>query len=284
MRHPIEQPPLENLENHQAFFKRIEKANILPTEKSEWSLEELKQNFDDVFQKYGAIALEKNNGKIFTTLSGGLDSSLALAFLRKNFPKEEIITFSMGGSEKHPDILHARLAAEKFGSKHNEFIPTADEIQEALMEYKDKFKENNFEKITKTGDVDVYLLYKYISKFHPNIMLVHDGIDELMGGYWDHRDVNSETERKDAFTKFWQALVPDHLVPLIKTSDNFDIDLLFPYLDSKIIENISRIPLNDRTSKELSKIQERKIAQELGVPEGIINRQKRGQVGMLDRE
>jgi asparagine synthase (glutamine-hydrolysing) len=283
MKHPIEQFPAKNTEKYREFFERIEKTNILPREKREWSREELKQTFNDVFQKYGEIALERNKGKFFMTLSGGLDSTLALALLRKNFPKDKIVTFAMGGSVKHPDILHARLAAEKFGSNHNEFIPTTEEVQEALEEYKNKFSENDLEKNTKTGDADVYLLYKYISRFHPDVLVAHDGIDELMGGYWNHRKLTGK-EKKQAFTDFWKVLVPDHLKPLTRTSDNFKIDLLFPYLDSEIIKAVSQIPLEDRTTVASSKKPLREIAQELGVPKEIIERQKRGQVGMLDIE
>ncbi len=272
------------MEKYREFFERIKKADILPAEKREWSLEALKQNFDNVFREYGKIALIKNNGGIFTTLSGGLDSTLALAFLRKNFPTNEITTFSMGGNANHPDILHARLAAEKFGSNHNEFVPEKDEIQEALAEYKAKFQENNLEKATKTGDIDVYLLYKYISRFQPNVLMVHDGIDELMGGYWNHRKDVPKIEKERIFANYWKALVPNHLEPLIKTCNNFNIDLLFPYLDQKIIEAVSHIPLEDRTSIEISKKPLRDIAQELDVPKEIIERSKRGQVGMLDIE
>lgn len=265
------------------FFERIERVDILPSKEKEWSLEGLKQDLESVFCEYGKIALEKNNGKIYTTLSGGLDSTLSLAFLRKNFPKNEIITFSMGGSVNHPDILHARLAAEKFGSSHNEFIPEASEIQEALEEYKVKFQ-SDLKEAVKTGDADVYLLYKYISKFHPNVLLAHDGIDELMGGYWNHRKDVAKAEKEKIFVDYWKELVPNHLEPLIKTADNFGINFLFPYLDQGIIESIACIPLEDRTSVEISKKPLREIAKELGIPKEILERPKRGQVGMLDRK
>jgi asparagine synthase (glutamine-hydrolysing) len=279
---PVKSP--EGTEKYGEFLKRVEETDILPTGEGEWSPEELRQIFEDVFNKYGLEALAKNNGKIFTTLSGGLDSSLALALLRENFPTDEIVTFSMGGSTEHPDVLHARLAAEKFGSNHHEFIPTPDEIQEALAEYKKENEKSDLEMAAKTGDADVYLLYKYMSRFNPNTLLVHDGIDELMGGYWNHRKEATEEEKREVFAGYWKVLVPDHLNPLIGTSSNFDINLLFPYLDPKIIEIASHIPLSERTSVETSKKPTRELARELGVPKEILERPKRGQVGMLDRE
>jgi asparagine synthetase B (glutamine-hydrolysing) len=271
-------------EKYGELFERIKGTDILPIKGSEWSLENLEQEMNRVFFEYGKKALEENEGKIYMTLSGGLDSTLSLALLRKNFPTEEIITFSMGGNQNHPDILHARLAAEKFASNHYEFIPDENEIQNTLAEYKTNFPEKDLEKAVKTGDLDVYLLYKNISKFKPKVLLAHDGIDELMGGYWDHRKDNSESEKEKIFADFWNKLIPDHLVPLAKTSDNFKIDLLFPYLDERVIKTISNISLSDRTSIESSKKLLREIATTMGVPTEILTRPKRGQVGMLDIE
>jgi len=270
------------LKKYGELFERVNETNILPVENNKWSLENLEQEMNQVFLEYGQNALDENDGRIYTTLSGGLDSTLALAFLRKNFPTEEIVTFSMGGTQNHPDIIHARLAANKFTTNHHEFIPIADEIKEVLEEYKSKLPENDLEKATETGDLDVYLLYKYISKFEPKVLLAHDGIDELMGGYWNHRKNSLPTEKEAIYTDFWNKLVPDHLAPLVTASNSFGIDLLFPYLDARIIETISNIPLSERSSFEKSKIPLRAMARALGVPEEILTRPKRGQVGMLD--
>jgi len=284
----IPEPEKESvvLEQYDKLFERIEDADILPSfnNENEWSIEELEQTMSQVFFEYGKTALDTNTGKIYTTLSGGLDSTLALALLRKEFPSAEIITFSMGGTENHPDITHARLAAKKFDTKHHEFIPTSDEILESLTEYRSKLPKINLENACKTGDTDVYLLYKYISKFNPQLLLAHDGIDELMGGYWNHRKDMSQTEREMNYKYFWNRLIPDNLMPLTATANNFGIDLLFPYLDERIVKTISNIPLLNRSSIEVSKEPLRTIAQTLGVPKEILTRSKRGQVGMLDLE
>jgi len=282
---PKEQESLiVSAENQERLFERLERINILPAEKKEWSLDKLEQDLNGVFCDYGQLALEKNNGKIFLTLSGGLDSTLALAFLRNNFLEKEIVTFSMGGSVNHPDVLHARLAAKKFGSDHNEFIPTPEEIAQALEEYQKKTPEGDLKEVVKTGEVDMDLLYKYLSDFHPNVLLACDGIDELIGGYWDHRKITPKEEKEKIFADYWNQLVPHHLIPLIKRGSDFGISFLFPYLDQKVIQSISGIPLEDRTSKEVSKKPLREIAGRLGVPAEILTRAKRGQVGMLDKE
>lgn len=263
----------------------VEKFSAVSEKENEnWSLKELEGCLTEAFREAGEEALKENDGTIYTTLSGGLDSSLALAFLRKNFPEARIVTITMGGDQEHPDVIHARLAAQKFHSEHQEIIPTKDDIADAIREYREKFPEIDPEKATEEGDFDVYLLYKNISKLNPKALIVHDGIDELTGGYWGHRKDEAADARKKAFLKFWNNLIPGHLKPLLATSRNFNIQLIFPYLQEKLIKYISEIPINDRVSSEMGKKPMREIAKTMEVPEQIITRSKRGQVGMLDIE
>ncbi len=277
----LRNPETENY--YQKLFELIKETDIAVGNEKEWSLEKLKDSFINAFKTAGEKALKDNNGKIFTTLSGGLDSSLALAFLRKNFPEDEIVTFTMGGSEKHPDIEYGRLAAEKFKAIHQEIIPRPEEIQEAVAQYHEKFPEADLKEASKTGDIDVYLLYKKILEY-PDVktVIAHDGIDELMGGYWLHRQAKAAQEKKEVFVDFWQRLIPKHLSPLIKTASSFDIRLIFPYLDSETVKAISQIPLEDRVAQGEGKKPLREIAKRLDVPEEIINRSKKGQLDMLE--
>lgn len=267
---------------YDVLFERIAQTNILPSPESKWSLENLDQSLKSVFLDYGSVALEANGGKIHTTLSGGLDSTLAVAYLRKNFPTAEINTYTMGGTEEHPDVIHARIAAEKFDTVHHEYIPTSDQMAKALTEFNAMHQGTDLKIAGETGNSDVFMLYKYISQFKPKIILAHDGIDELMGGYWDHRKNCTPKERETIYRGFWDRLIPDHLEPLIETGSEFGIEVLFPYLDSRITQAASDIPLDNRSSIQESKKPLRAIARQLGVPEEILTRPKRGQVGMLD--
>lgn len=285
----IEQP-VESEPSYEELFKLVEKSDILPKdENQEWSLNDLQLTLTEAFKEAGEQSLKNNDGKIFITLSGGLDSSLALAFLRKIFSDKEIITFTLGGTEAHPDVVHARLAAQKFKSLYQEIIPTPQDIHNTMMKYQEKFPGKDLEKATKSGEFDVYLLYKKMSEHpdKPKTIIAFDGIDELMGGYWQHRDTKTK-EQKETFNDFWQRLVPEHLISLTKTASSFDINLIFPYLDRQVIEAISQIPLRDRVDttgfKGIGKKPMREIAKRLGVPDEIINRPKRGQVGMTEKE
>ena len=269
----------ENEGGYDSLFARIKNSVIVPQNEHEWSVESLDSTLNSVFADYGQKAIEANNGSIYMTLSGGLDSTLALAYLRKNFPDSEIVTFTMGGYENHEDVKHARIASEKYQSNHHEIIATADDIAEAINEYQAKFPDANLEMATKYGDLDVYLLYKKIAEKNPKVVLTFEGIDELAGGYWPHRDQATE----ETYEKYWRKLIPDHLEPLTATAESFGINLEFPYLDERVIKQIAEIPIEQRSDFDEGKKPLRKIAREMGLPSEIIERPKEGQVGMLRR-
>lgn len=275
--------PLEN-EGEQVLdtVKSIEV--VADKEDENWSFEDLKNEMLKSFEQAGSRALKENQGTIFVTLSGGVDSTLGLAMLRKNFPDVKIVAFTMGGSNDHPDVVHSRMAAEKFQAEHQVIIPEKDDILEAIAEYQKKFPGADMKQAGAGGDFDVYLLFKNMSKADPKLLIAYDGIDELMGGYWGHRKGESIEERKKAFSEFWDRLIPHHLKPLLATSQRFGINIIFPYLEKNLANMISKIPVSDRVSDEVGKLPMRELAKMFEVPDEIIKRPKRGQVGMLEIE
>jgi asparagine synthetase B (glutamine-hydrolysing) len=275
--------PLEN--EGEEVLKVVNSVDVVSEKENlNWSLENLKGRMLESFRVAGKKALEENQGTIYVTLSGGVDSTLGLAIIRQNFPEARIVSFTMGGNEDHPDVVYARIAAEKFGADHQEIIPSQNDIQEALAEYQKEFPGSDAEKAVTDGDFDVYLLYKKISAMRPKLMIAYDGIDELMGGYWGHRKEKNSEEKKRAFAQYWERLIPYHLRPLLDTSQRFDICLIFPYLNKELAQMISEIPVSDRVSDEVGKLPMRELARIFDVPEEIIKRSKRGQVGMLEIE
>ncbi len=277
---------IEKIAEYESVFEIIRNVDtISEKEDNNWSLKELEDKLITPFKKAGEEALKNNVGVVYTTLSGGLDSTLSLSLLRKELgPEVKIATFTMGEDENHPDIQHARTAAEKFNTEHHEFIPTPNEIHTALENFKKDRPGEDLKKAVTEGDFDVYLLYKHISQFKPKTVIVHDGIDEQMGGYWKHRKDMPKKERKEIFRDLWKKLKPGHLDPLIKSSQQFNIHLLFPYLDKELVSFISKIPVEDRASERIGKKPLKKVAKHFNIPQEIINRPKRGAIGMTEIE
>jgi len=112
-------------------------------------------------------------------LSGGLDSSLVLALLRKIYPEIPISTFCLARIENQ-DTISAQEIAKLFKTKHNEIIISDTEFNKFLNKY-NKIKKYNHE-----GNINWFILSSYAKKFS-DIIITGDGGDECFGGYWLHK-------------------------------------------------------------------------------------------------
>lgn len=238
----------------------------------QWNLNELEKILTDSIRRCAEVCLEKNNGLICMTLSGGLDSSFCLAKIREIFgPRIPVHTFTVSGSKTYPDFKFANLVSGIFNTIHHSFIPDNHDINRGKCLIAQYWPEEHIFR----GDVAVLILYKCIAAYGMKCVTALDGIDELLGGYWDHRRHQGLKEKTGAFQKRWGFLEKNHLIPLERSSRHFGIKVIFPYLQKPVIEYISRIPLDDRTSFEKSKIPLRMIAQPY-LPIEILTRKKKG--------
>lgn len=210
---------------------------------------------------------------IAMTLSGGLDSSFCLWVIRKNFSLSKISTFTIGLNESHPDIVFAREMARLCKTEHHEIIPTKFQIDSAKRIVASLWpgEEKN------PGNAAVLMAYQHMAENGVSAVIAHDGIDEQLGGYPEHRCNNGPEEKKAAFRMLWDKLETDHLLPLQRKADHFGVGVIFPYLQKRVIKHTSRIPLDMRTSRDVSKIPLREIASsKKDFPRSIIERKKIG--------
>lgn len=268
-------------------WREVVKLPVVAPEKP-WYLEKLEDLFRESIGVVVTQSLKDNNGVIYTTLSGGVDSSLCLAIIAELCPADtEIHTFTAGGSEKHPDIQFARKVAELFNTTHHEIIVEPKSKAEIIKEFTDFYGESpQTEEMIKRADINVWVVYREIAKAKVKSVIAHDGIDELMGGYWLHRQAASEGKEKqeEVFRRFWKELELEHLVPLESTAHHFGIQLLFPYLQKRLVEYISHIPVTERASFASGKLPLKEIARKYVWPKEVVDRKKRGFVDALMEE
>lgn len=250
-----------------------------------WNITDLEGILRKSVENVAKQAIQDNNGKIYTTLSGGVDSSLCLAIITELFPSgTEIHTFTAGGSEKHPDIQFARIVSQLFNTTHHEIIVNQNEKRKVIKEFKVFYGDSpETEAMIKRGDINVWAVYQEIARLKAKSVIAHDGIDELMGGYWLHRQTaeGGKTQQEAVFKRFWQDLQSKHLEPLEKTAGHFGITVLFPYLQRNLVEYISRIPVDKRASFNSGKIPLKEIAQKYVWPKIVVDRKKRGFIDAL---
>ena len=123
----------------------------------------------------GKISQEigKNTGKIGISLSSGIDSTLILALLRKEYPSIEIESVSVKFSESIDETVASKKISEKFQTNHHilEIDNFLEELPKAISIVKQPF-----------WDLHWYYLVKKMKNF-TNVFLSGDGGDELFGGY-----------------------------------------------------------------------------------------------------
>ncbi len=128
---------------------------------------------EDKIENYLQQNLNDSNSTISISLSGGIDSSLVLGYIRKLFPNIKIEAVSIKFSESIDETQDAKKIAEHFGAEHNilevdnylEILPSAIGIT------KMPFWDNHW-----------YFISQFASK-KSKILASGDGGDEIFGGY-----------------------------------------------------------------------------------------------------
>jgi asparagine synthase (glutamine-hydrolysing) len=110
-------------------------------------------------------------------LSGGVDSSAAVAYMAQQAP-ERVKTFSIGFTSKQFDELaYARLAVERWSTDHREQVvnPSIHEMLGKLVEHYD-------EPFADSSAIPMLYLSR-MTRQHVTVALCGDGADELFCGY-----------------------------------------------------------------------------------------------------
>lgn len=235
--------------------------------------------------------------KAYIALSGGLDSSLLVALISKNFPGYRIIGVTVG-SKKSSDIKFSRLVAKKFDIEHIIEKITYDDIENSILDCIDVTKKikNNI-----GCDISLFLLYKFISK-HTKKVMVGDGVDELAFGDSSYRNpkeyfrniiAKNDEERKiidksidyKDFPKaknffflmkyVWKYELFMSLQYFREYSNYFKLKVMLPYLSENLMEILNKIPIENKIDKDETKKIIREIASKY-LPKDIISRNKVG--------
>jgi len=236
-------------------------------------------------------------------LSGGIDSSLVLALIRKVYPKVSISTFTLAKSKDYTDMVFARKIANLFKTNHNEIIISDEEYRKFLTEY-NKVKQYDFK-----GDINVYILCSFAREFS-NIIVTGDGGDECFGGYWLHqyplghketgtiksfeeihptprkylkemvnvgfRDfLFKEKSQKEDYDAAWEYFVnimaPRHLAPLWHTAKVLNVEVYTPLFSEKLINFMRNLPYTERVGRKIEK-----ALASMYLPESVVERESVG--------
>lgn len=112
-------------------------------------------------------------------LSGGLDSSLIVALMKKLRDGGEVQTFAAGFADQRFDELpYARQVSEAVGTTHHEVMVSADDFRE-LWETLTWHSEGP---VSQPADIAIYKIAKQ-ARGEVKVLLSGEGSDEIFGGY-----------------------------------------------------------------------------------------------------
>jgi asparagine synthase (glutamine-hydrolysing) len=152
-------------------------------------------------------------------LSGGLDSTAMLSLASPKLDKP-ISSYTIGFS--YPGVVDerpfARLAAERFGSKHYEISITAREFAAFLPEYV-RYME---EPVCEPASVALYFVSK-LAKQYVKVLISGEGGDEAFGGYHNYRNM------------FWLETIKKALGPLRSTAGR-GMELIGHMSNSRVLQ------------------------------------------------
>jgi len=200
--------------------------------------------------------LDSNYKKIGISLSSGIDSTLVLALLRKEFPSTDIESISVKFSESTDETDISKKISKKFHTNHHilEIDNFLEELPKAISIVKQPF-----------WDLHWYYLVKKMKSL-TNVFLSGDGGDELFGGYTfrykkflELTNENSNTKEKiisylNCHERDW---IPDQeLIFGNECKFNWEeiYQILEPYFNNSL-SNLTQVFLADYNGKLLHNMQ-----------------------------
>ncbi|XP_053323218.1 asparagine synthetase [glutamine-hydrolyzing] [Spea bombifrons] len=223
------------------------------------SLGKLQSGFDHETVKRNICLLFENavrkrlmaHRRIGCLLSGGLDSSLVAATLRKLMKENTLCyplqTFAIGMDDS-PDLLAARKVASHIGSEHHEVMFDAEEGIQAVDEV--IFTLETYDITTVRASVGMYLVSKYIRKKTDSVVIFSgEGSDELTQGYIYFHKAPSPEEAAEDSERLLRELYLFDVLRADRTTAAHGLELRVPFLDHRFTAYYLSLPPELRTPK-----------------------------------
>ena len=184
--------------------------------------------------------VDNTDRDITCLLSGGLDSSLIAALVRKITKNKELHTWSIGmkGSE---DLKYAKIVADYIGSTHHCIELEEKEFLEAIESV--IYDTETYDTTTVRASVGNWLISKYINEnSDAKVVFNGDGSDEVCGGYMYFHLAPDPLE----FDKECRRLLNDiHYFDVLRSDRSISshgLEARTPFLDRSFVQTYLSIP------------------------------------------
>jgi asparagine synthase (glutamine-hydrolysing) len=186
----------------------------------------------------------QSDRKIGCMLSGGLDSSLVTAIVKK-YSKENVVTYSIG-LENSLDLENARKVAKHLGTEHHEVIFSEKTGLDAIPDV--IYATETWDTTTIRASVPMYLLSKYISENTPEVKVIlsGEGADEVCQGYLYFHNQPNCYEGHDESVRLLEDLYYYDVLRVDRCTAAFGLEVRVPFLDREFLNNYMSIPRHYR--------------------------------------
>lgn len=118
-------------------------------------------------------------------LSGGVDSTGLLSFCAEETNKDlQTFTIGFGGEEFADERTYARLAAQRYGTKHHEMTISPEDFRDFLPTYVRHMEEP----VCEPPAIALYYITRLASKY-VKVLISGEGGDEAFAGYQNYRNL-----------------------------------------------------------------------------------------------
>jgi asparagine synthase (glutamine-hydrolysing) len=269
-----------------AVFDRDEVSvkKALPLYKKEIEIKSMAEAVDK-YERALHLALRKRLAtmshlrKVGVLLSGGVDSCLIAKLIRDAASGLgiEAIAYTAGLPDS-PDVNFAREFAKELGIKHKTKILNIDTIEEYIPKVIEAIEDSDFVQV-ETG-IGLYAVIDTASQDGITVIFSGQGPDELWGGYTWYPRVLGKDGRHELYRRMWDDLTRADIETLDrenKIAMAHGVELLFPYLDTKVVNVAMSVESELKVTSEedhLGKHPHRQLAIKIGISEKYANREK----------
>lgn len=264
--------------------ERVSIKKALPFDEKEIEIKDMAQAVNAYEEAlYSAVRkrlTEVNHiDKVGVLLSGGVDSCLITKLVHN-------AAFSLGmeaiaytaGLPDSPDVSFAREFARGLGIKHETRVLNINEVEEYIPKVIEAIEDSDFVQV-ETG-IGLYAAIDMARQNGITVIFSGQGPDELWGGYNWYPNVLGKDGRQELCRRMWDDFTRADIETLDrenKIAMAHGIELLFPYLDTKVANVAMSVASELKVTSEedyLGKHPHRQLAIKIGISEKYANREK----------
>jgi asparagine synthase (glutamine-hydrolysing) len=257
---------------------------VLPFHKGETDIKSMARAVDGCEEAlYSAVrkrlAEVNHTGKVGVLLSGGVDSCL-IAKLVHDVASDlgtEVTAYTVGLPDS-PDVNFARKFAGELGIKHEMKILSIDGIEQYIPKVIEAIEDSDFVQVE--AGIGIYAAIDMATQDGIRVIFSGQGPDELWGGYNWYPKVLGKDGRQELCRRMWDDFTRADIETLDrenKIAMAHGVELLFPYLDTKVVNVAMSVASELKVTSEedhLGKHPHRQLAIKMGIPEKYANREK----------